>query len=85
MYVNIKCILMVLTSQNWVFPPMGDKVVLEEYPALGTGEKQEAERKKSSLASFVNQRAATKMLETFKKLTLMECQAELHRFRNIYI
>lgn len=42
-------------------------------------------REKSSVASFGNQTAATKMLETFKKLTLMECQAELHRFRNIYV
>ena len=45
MYVYIKCILMVLTSYDWVFPPMDDKVVLEEYSALGTGEKQEVERK----------------------------------------
>lgn len=36
---------MVLTSYDWVFPPMDDKVVLEEYSALGTGEKQEVERK----------------------------------------
>ena len=26
------------------FPPMDDKVVLEKYPALGTGEKQEVKR-----------------------------------------
>lgn len=42
-------------------------------------------RENSFLSSFGNQTAATKMLETFKKFSMIKCEAELHRFRNIYI
>lgn len=41
--------------------------------------------REKSPSSFGNLTATIRMLETFLKLSLMECQAELHGFRNIYI
>lgn len=53
-----------------------------EWPALGTKEKFDMEK---NLLSFGNRTMTTKMLKIFLKFSLMECQAEMHRFRDIYI